>query len=423
MAGPVLRHGAAVLAALAAAPIGAGALLVQPHWRHGLGERLGLRSPRAPGAVWVHGASVGEILAATRLLDALRERGRPVVASTATATGRAVLARVRPDVPCTLAPLDHPWCVAAALGRVAPSGLVLVEAELWPCWIGAARRRGMPVAVVSARISERSFARFRRLGRLVRGTFTSLAAVGARSEVDAERFAALGVPSERISVTGDLKLEPPNALPALALDLVRLLGSTPFWVAASTRPGEEEAAVAAHEMAQQAVLPSALVIAPRHLARLEEIELLLVARGVPVRRRSRAGDRPLAPGEVLLLDTIGELPSVIARARFAFVGGTLAPIGGHNVLEPAYAGRGVLFGPHVDKVREATQLLLASGGARSVAHAGELALAVLDWLRDEREADARGAAALRELDRHRGATERSVVLVERLLVGVAAGTG
>jgi 3-deoxy-D-manno-octulosonic-acid transferase len=415
MAHPLARHGIATAAAFALAPLGGAALALRPAWREGVSERLGWRTPRASGAVWVHGASVGEVLAATRLLDALRERGRGVVVSTTTATGRDVIGRTRPEVPRTLAPIDHPWTAELALSRVEPVGLVLVETELWPCWIAAAARRRVPVVVVSGRISERSFPRYRALGRIFRSTFETLAAVGARSGLDAERYAALGVARDRISVTGDLKLEPPASLPALASDLEHLLGGAPFWVAASTRPGEKDAIAAAHAEAQKGGLASALVIAPRHLDRIGELELSLAARGLAVRRRSRAGRIPLAAGEVLILDTLGELPAVFARARFAFVGGTLAPTGGHNVLEPAYAGRAVLFGPHVEKVREASALLLECGGAQGVADAGELAKAVVDWLSDFEGVAERGAQALRALARHRGATERSLALVERVL--------
>jgi 3-deoxy-D-manno-octulosonic-acid transferase len=409
------RQGGAALAALAVVPIGGIALLVRPGWREGIGERLGWNTPHAPGAVWVHGASVGEAMAATKLVDALRERGRQVMASTTTTTGRAVLTRTRPDVPRTLSPLDHPWCVDLALSRAAPSALVLVETELWPTWIAAAARRDVPVVVVSGRISERSFPSYRRLGAVFRRAFSNLTAVGARSGLDAERFAALGVERDRISVTGDLKLEPPASPSALASDLEHLLGGAPFWVAGSTRDGEEQAVAAAHAEAQKSGLPSALVLAPRHLDHVEDLELLLLSHGLAVRRRSRTGRAPLAPGEVLILDTFGELPAVFSRARFAFVGGTLAPTGGHNVLEPAHAGRAVLFGPHVEKVREASALLLECGGAQTVAHAGELARTVVEWLRDPEGVAERGATALRALARHRGATERSLALVERVL--------
>jgi 3-deoxy-D-manno-octulosonic-acid transferase len=411
----LVRNGVAALATLVLAPVAGVALLAKPGFRDHLGERLGLVATRPPGGVWVHGASVGEILAALRLVDALRASGRAVVASTTTATGRAVLARTRPDLPRCYAPLDHPWSAGAALARIAPAALVLVETELWPSWVAAASRRKIPVVVVSGRISERSLPRYQRLAPLLHGTFERLAAVGARSDADAARFAALGVAPDRIAVTGDLKLEAPDATPAPAAELTRLFSATPYWVAASTRPGEEEAVLVAHAAAQQADRASALVLAPRHPERSDEVARLLGARGVAWRRRSDPNTVPLAAGEVLLLDSLGELPALFAGARFAFVGGTLVPIGGHNLLEPAYAGRGVLFGPHVEKVREAAALLLGCGGARSVADAGSLATAVVAWLADPEQADACGAAARRELSRHRGAAERSCALVERVL--------
>jgi len=365
----------------------------------------------------VHGASVGEILAATRLIDALEDSGHAVLASTTKSTGRAVLARTRPSVPRRLAPVDHPWCVAMALDRVAPAALVLVETELWPQWIAACARREVPVAVVSARISDRSFARYQRVMPMVRRMMERLSAVGARSAEDARRFAALGVPTERIEITGDLKLELPVAEAALDPALDRLLGDTPFWVAASTHAGEEEAALHALSTAESAGVATALVLAPRYPSdRASEVVRTVSAHRRRLRIRSRLDDDdPLAPGEVLLLDTLGELPSVIARARLAFVGGSLAPVGGHNVVEPALVARPVLFGPHTHHVRDAAALLLASGGARRVADPTELAAAVLEWLRDPALAKSAGEAARHALEPHRGATERCLRLVEQLL--------
>lgn len=422
VAWPLRQAGAALLAA-AAAPIGVAALVVRPSWRTGLGERLGLRSPAVEGPIWVHGASIGEILAATRLVDALRARGHAVLASTMKPTGRAVLARVRPDVPRRLAPIDHPWCVAMALERAAPAALVLVETELWPNWIAAAARRGVPVVVVSARISDRSFGRYQRVGALARRTLGRIAAVGARSAEDARRFAALGLPEDRLEITGDLKLEPPIGEPTLDPALERALGETPFWVAASTHAGEEEAALHALSAAESAGVATALVLAPRYPdERSGEVRRVVAAHRRRLRVRSRLGDgEPLAPGEVLLLDSLGELPAVISRSRLAFVGGSLAPIGGHNVVEPALVARPVVFGPHTHQVRDAAALLLASGGARRVADATELAAAVIEWLRHPAAAKDAGDAARRAIEPHRGATRRCLALVERMIEDARAG--
>ena len=416
VAWPLRQLGAGLLA-VAATPIAAAALAVRPPWRAGLGERLGLRSPTVEGPVWVHGASVGEILAAIRLIDALSERGHAVLASTMKPSGRAVLARMRPQIPRRLAPIDHPWCVALAMDQAAPSALILVETELWPGWIAAAARRGVPVAVVSARISDRSFGRYQRVGPLARRTLARLSAVGARTAEDARRFAALGVPADRLEITGDLKLEPPLGPPLLDPALERVLGDLTFWVAASTHAGEEEAVLHALSAAEAAGAVTALVLAPRYpFDRAAEVKRVVAAHGRRLRLRSQiAGAEPLAPGEVLLLDTLGELPAVISRARLAFVGGSLVPVGGHNVVEPALVSRPVLFGPHTHQVRDPAALLLASGGARRVSDATELAAAVIEWLRHPAAAKDAGEAARCAIESHRGATSRCLTLVERLL--------
>ena len=338
------RASAAVVSAVVAGPVAAAVLAARPGWRRGLRERLGVGAPSEPGAVWIHGASVGEILSALRLVDRLIEAGHRVIASTWTVTGRDVLRRVRPDIPCQLAPIDHPWCVDSALARARPAALVLIETELWPCWISAAERQGIPVALISGRVSDRSYPRYRLLGPLARTTLRRLAAIGARTEVDAERFVALGAAPTRLRVIGDLKLDVGAPRAPLAPDLEGALQG-PLVVAGSTHPGEERAVLDALTKVEAAGLSAALVLAPRHPERAQAA--LRVARDAGRRARLRSGPAgaPLLPGEVLVLDTLGELPGLYARAAAAFVGGTLAPIGGHNVLEPVQAGCVAVYGP------------------------------------------------------------------------------
>ncbi len=412
---PALRHSGAALAAVLLAPFAAGALIVRPGWREGLGARLGAAPRTVSGAVWIHGASVGEILAATRLLDALAKRGDPVLASTMTTSGRAVLRRMRPELPHTLAPLDHPWSASRALARVCPRALVFVETELWPGWIAAAARRGVPVVVVSGRLSARSAARYRRAGRLLAPTWRRLSLVGARSEEDAARFRGLGLPASCVRVTGDLKLEPPERVPEPSAELAALTSGSRFWIAASTHAPEEAAALDALAAAEAVGAESALVLAPRRVARADEVEALARARGRRVRRRTRPEPGALAAGEVLLLDTLGELPGLMPPASLVFVGGTLAPRGGHNLLEPVLAGRPVLFGPHTRSQRESAAQLLGCGAGQRVADALELARAVAALLRDPVEASRRGEAGARELAHHRGATQRTLALLDEAL--------
>ena len=407
--------GAALTAVALAPPLALGWLL-RPSWRVGLAERLGAH-PGASGArpIWLHGASAGEVPAAARLARALQTRGDAVAGSATSAAGRALWRELAPRVPSGFAPLDHPWCVARALARVAPRALVLVETELWPIWISLAHTRGVRVAIVSARLSERSFARYRAARPLLRRVLARVDAIGARSQLDAERFVAIGAVPARVSLTGDLKLEPDAGAAQIAPDLAARLGDVPLIVAGSTHAGEEQAALAALAAAEAAGLRCALVLAPRRSERAGEV-LALARGGRRARLRSVGEGAPLRAGEVLVLDTLGELPALWARASVAFVGGSLAPgVGGHNLLEPAQHGRFVLHGPHVENAREAAELLAACGAAQRVVDAPDFARAVVGALRDPARSEALGAAGRTALEANRGALSRTLALLDALL--------
>jgi 3-deoxy-D-manno-octulosonic-acid transferase len=406
-----------------AAPLLLAAMAMRRDLRVGLRQRFGLLPAQIPGRVWVHGSSVGEALAALRLVESLRAMGHSVFASASTPTGRQMLRSVMPELPSALAPLDHPWCVEWALARVEPHLLALVETELWPSWIAAAKRRGIPVVIVSGRLSDRSFPRYLRVRSLIARTLARLDAVGARSDLDAARFVELGVPASRVSVTGDLKLEPPEGVATLATDLVRALSEVPVIVAGSTHPGEEAAAHSALQACERSGLAAALVIAPRHLQRTDALERELHAAGRRVRRRSRLEGPPLAGGEILLLDTLGELSAVYATASVAFVGGTLAAVGGHNLIEPIFAGCPVVFGPHVHNVRVHAELAEASGAGVCVGSAEQLASAVVAALQDPVERRERVEKGQQALAAHRGTARRTALLIDDVLAGRVALAG
>lgn len=410
-----LAHSLAAVSAVTAAPLLLGAMALRRDLRVGIRQRLGLLSAPGAGRVWVHGSSVGEALAALRLVESLRRAGHAVFGSASTPTGRMMIAAAMPELPCALAPLDHPWCVETALSRVQPRLLALVETELWPCWIAAAKRRGVPVVIVSGRLSDRSFPRYHRVRRLLAPTLRRIDAVGARTDLDAARFIELGVPAERVSITGDLKLDLPDGVVTLAADLVRALSEVPIFVAGSTHPGEELLANAALEACETAGLRAALVVAPRHLQRADQVERELRAAGRVVRRRSRLAGTPLAPGEILLLDTLGELRAVYAAAAAAFVGGSLTGVGGHNLIEPIFAGCPVVFGPHVHNVRVHAEVAEKSGAGIRVADGAELARAIVEVLGDaeaRRERVARGQRALAD---HQGSARRTSQLIDEVL--------
>ncbi len=410
-----VEHSLAALSALAAAPVAAGLLVARPSWRVGIRERLGASNFPSPGATWIHGASVGEIFAATRLVDRLRSAEIDVVTSTSTVSGRDLMHRTRPEVPCRLAPLDHPWCVNAALDCVQPAVLVLVESELWPVWIAAAARREIPVVLVSGRVSDRSFRRYRRLGGIAGRTLRRLTAIGARTAADADRFRTLGADPSRVSVTGDLKIESTGASQPIAPDLDRAIGTSPLFVAGSTHPSEEIAALNAMDAIEFAGLGATLVLAPRRTERAAEVERLAVDAGRRTRRRSALSGASLECGDVLVLDTLGELASLYSRADVAFVGGSLVPVGGHNILEPALAGCPVIFGRHTSDIRHAVDVLAESGAGHCVADAAGLGRVLVEIL-------CRPAAALAVAERgkerllaHAGSAGRAAALIEGAL--------
>lgn len=406
----VFRHSAAALSAALAAPVAAGALALQPRWRANWRERLGA-GPVTGDAIWVHAASVGEVTASARLVERLRASGRALTLSTTSATGRALCAQLHPGIAHRLAPLDHPWCVDAVMRRARPRALVLVETELWPVWIAACERRGVPVVVVSGRISDRSLPRYRWLGPWLARALARLSAIGARTEQDRDRFVALGAAPDRVRVTGDLKLDPPETPRTLAPDLAAWLGDAPLVVAGSTHPGEEEALLAAQRAWEEAGQRAALVLAPRHPKRAGDVVALARRAGRRAALRSERGGAALVAGEVGVLDTIGELTALYGRAAVAYVGGTLVPVGGHNLLEPAAAGTAAVYGGHVANVRHAAALLEAVGAGERVADAGALAAALTAALANSDAARARGAAGRTALEAHRGSSERSAALV------------
>ena len=410
-----LGHSVASLAAVVGLPAFAAALVLWPAWRPGWRERLGGVRATRNGAFWVHAASLGETRAARGLLARLAERTEPLflthtrAAALEVDVGAPVLAALAGRA---LAPLDHPWCVARAFGRVAPRAIVLVETELWPVAIAEAARRGVPVGVVSASISQRSFARYRRLGRLARPSFERLDFVAARTEHDAEQFRSLGARPDRVSVTGDLKLdlvEPPPPLPG---EIADSLGKTPLLVAGSTHEGEEAAVLRALLRCASQGVEARLAIAPRRPQRSAGVVRTIERAGLRVRLRSTWRSGPLEADEVCVIDRAGELPSWYAAATVAFVGGTIVPVGGHNLYEPVQSGAFVLHGPHTGAVEEAARLLADVAAAERVSSAVALEEAVVHWLSRPAKARERATRGARQLAEHRGSALRTLEWID-----------
>jgi len=394
--------------------------LRNPGSRGRIAQRLGfVRPTAAPGGLWLHAVSVGEVQAAASLLAALRARhpGLPVVLSTVTTTGaQRARALFGDDVHHCYLPFDAPGAMRRFLDRVRPGVAVMLETEIWPILYRSLARRGVPLVIASARLSPRSVGRYRRLGSLP-GRTLERAVIGAQSALDAERFRAIGAVPDRVHLTGNVKLD--LRIPQEVIDAGREFrrqhaAGRPVWIAGSTHEGEESAALEAHAAACRRHPDALLLLVPRHPQRFEAVQAALTHRELRFARRSQGG----VPGEsdgIYLIDTLGELQSFYAAADVAFVGGTLVPVGGHNLLEPAALGLPVLAGPYTHNSPESAELLAGSCALTIVHTPDELARAVTEYLDDPPRAAAAGARGRRAVDASRGAVDRLVGLIEPLL--------
>jgi len=366
-------------------------------------------------SIWIHAVSVGEALAARPLVPALRQRfpDHRLFLSTTTVTGNAVAARGAKDLDGLFyAPFDWPGPVRQVLSVVKPEMLLLVETELWPNLIHEAHRRGTRVAVVNGRISSRSFGRYLRLRGLLRRVLGEIDLFLMQGQTHAERIQAMGAPAERIRVTGNLKYDAvePGRPPERLARLVRGRSSRPrpLWIAGSTVGGEEELVLRAFHEVRERVEEAGLVIAPRHPERFDVVPPLVEAAGFRCRRRSMLDRDGWAEGEVLLLDTLGELARLYPLAEVVFVGGSLVPAGGHNILEPAASGRPVVVGPYMENFQEIADQFLAEGALVQVARPEELGGVVATMMLDEARGAVLGGRARGVVERNRGAVGRTV---------------
>jgi 3-deoxy-D-manno-octulosonic-acid transferase len=444
------------------------ALLLTPYWivqglRHGkyfsnLGQRLGFSFPtlsklseNRPGAIWIHAVSVGEALSGITLAKRLKQAypERPLVMSTTTLTGQA-LARERMTFADAIFyfPLDWAFCVRRAMRAVRPSIIVVLETEIWPNFLREARRREVPVVFVSGRISDRSFARYQRffgvfgffLRPFLRDALANATAFLMQSERDAERIRSLGAPLERVQVSGNLKydLELPAPTPIsnwLATEAMRG-GRSPIIVAGSVVATEEPLALIAFGTLQGEHRKALLVLAPRKPECFDSAAQFIDDSHRKFIRRSQlpvpgpsqngapAGEFSIADDvTVILLDSIGELASLYRVADGAFVGGSLVPSGGHNILEPAAFGKIPVFGPSMENFAEIAARFTAAGAAVQVESPEDAGVAWIEFLRDPERAARMGETARKLVESSRGATDRAIAEIARHLDGAARENG
>lgn len=415
-------------------------------WRRGLplgslGERLGrlpdaVNPDRRP-SIWIHAVSVGEALAARPLLQAIRAAypHHRLVMSTTTVTGQRVARAFGGQVDAVCyAPLDFAPCVTRALDRISPEVLAVVDTELWPNLLRACRRRGVRTMMVNGRLSDRSYRGYRLARVFMRRVLADVDGICVQTEAWGRRFVAVGAPAGRVTVTGSLKFDA-AAVPAAgagshtapavsaaaeaagnpllaAFDFAR---GRPVLIAASTLRGEEEPVLQAFGRVRREIADALLVIAPRHPERFTEVRELAERSGYGTMMRSALEPHGRPDVEAVILDSIGELARLFEIASAVFVGGSLVPAGGHNVLEPAAFGKPIVVGPHMENFAEVMQTFLANGAAVQVRDARGLERTLAELMRDDARRERLGAAACALVEANRGATRRTMAVMAGLL--------
>jgi len=376
-------------------------------------ERFALRLPTVqPGGIWLHAVSLGESIAAAPLVEALLERypHLPITMTCMTPTGSArIRALFGERVQHGYLPYDLPWAARRFIGRLRPRLAILMETELWPNHIYQCARLNIPVVLANGRLSERSAKGYARLGGLTRAMLGELTWLAVQSEVEAQRFCALGAQPERVSVTGSIKFDvtPPAGIAERAQMLRQdwQAQNRPLWIAASTHSGEDEIVLAAHQTLLKSRPDTLLILVPRHPERFASVHQLCQQQGFAVKRRS-TGEPLDDTSQVLLGDTLGELLFLYALADLALVGGSLVPHGGHNLLEPAALGKPLLAGVHLFNFEGIAAQLKQAGALQTVTDAETLAAALAALWDNPAQMQQMRAAAQSVLTANQGALNR-----------------
>lgn len=383
-------------------------------------ERLGFAAP-CRDSLWVHAVSVGEVRAAAPLITALEERypGYTVLLTTTTPTGSAqAQALFGARVVHTYLPYDLPSAVRRFLERTRPVALLVMETEIWPTLFWECQRRAIPVCLINARLSPRSLQRYLWVRGLAREALAAITLVAAQSEADAERLRVLGAAAPQVQVTGNLKFDfaLPDDTESRGTALRARLGTLrPVWIAASTHEGEEEQVLRTH-VALRAEHPDlALILVPRHPNRAPSVAKVCRRHGFTPVLRTDSESVALATTDVLLADSLGELPTLIAAADVVFMGGSLVPVGGHNLLEPSALGKPVIFGPHMFNFVEIAEQVRVCSAGRQIQAAADLVGAISAYLKDPRARHDAGCAGRRLIESNRGAVARTLTLLESVI--------
>jgi 3-deoxy-D-manno-octulosonic-acid transferase len=411
-----------------ATPVVIGILLAKPRCRPGFFQRMGWQAHPSDAVgsseplIWIHAVSLGEVVAVSPLVKALHARHPEYryIVTTVTETGReAVQQRLSGIAEHRYAPLDFLWAVTAMIRRVRPTLYIFVETELWPNLLWSLRDESVPSVLVNGRLSSRSFRRqdLPLIRSFYRSVLQTLTLCLMQSERDKQRIVALGAEPDRVHVTGNIKFDQPPPVVRSDETLRRSFGLNEheqLILAGSTHPGEEEILVWVYGQIAKTYPTTVLMLAPRHIERTDRVEAMLREAGFVVQRKSEMLEKRAGP-RVVILDTRGELALAYREAVVAFVGGTLVPVGGHNLLEPAVWGTPVIFGPYTDHCAEVATLLQEAGGGCRVTGGEDLVTMLGGWLRQPETRVRVGQAAKRVVLDNQGALIRSVEFIESCL--------
>ncbi|MFH0995022.1 MAG: 3-deoxy-D-manno-octulosonic acid transferase [Pseudomonadota bacterium] len=402
-------------------------------YRSSISQRIGIYPPlnlpvtHAP-RIWFHAVSMGEVTAAVPIIEALRALAPrcSIILSTTTEHGQELAkTRLPSDVVCIYAPIDFILSVTSALRQMKPDLLVCLETELWPNWLMIAHRMGIKTAIVNGRISGRAIKRYRMIRPLMKEVLCSMNVFSMIQEIDARRIREIGAPPEKIRVNGNAKYDlllrqsDSRVQPDPIRHWQRIFGvkeNEPVFLAGSTRHSEEETILDAYQKVIRKAPNTLLILAPRHLERTRHIEKIIKARGLNCQLRSdleNNGRNRTAP--VIILDTMGELQATYSIATVVFCGGSLTPLGGQNILEPAVWAKPVLYGPYMEDFLDARSLLECTGGGIEVKDGNDLAEKVLFFITRPDQAKKTGNSARRAVEMNQGAARKHAEVIYSLL--------
>ena len=417
-------------ALILSSPFFAFKIITTSSYRRGLSQRLGIGHKDVRKKVgdekplWIHAASVGEVLGSLPIIEGIGRTNPelPILLSTMTATGNDMAKKRASDVKViTFFPLDHPWVVRRAISRVNPRAFLMAETEIWPNFLMELGRRGIPAMLFNGRISTRSFQWYKRFRYFFASPLATISAFCMQSTLDAQRIVEMGANPARVTVNGNVKFDqlPPEITQKEREALLQTLGlhaGQPILIAGSTHRGEEEFMLKVLQRLSPEYPDLVLILAPRYLDRVGEVEALLTREKIPWKRKSQIQTRGDREGSVvILLDTMGELSKLYSLGSLIFVGGSLVRVGGHNILEPLFFKKPVFFGPFMDHFREISNEVLTRGAGFQIREVEEMIFHAKSLLEDTSLMSTMGKCGFEIIRDNRGATGKTLETISRFL--------